>query len=325
MKAHKILCQTQGSADVMTLAEVDLGQPGEGQALIRQTAIGVNYLDVYHRSGVYPLPLPTGIGSEGAGVVEAVGAGVTHLKVGDRGAYQGGDVGSYATHRVMPAQRLYKLPASVTDEQGAAMMLKGMTVEYLFDRCTPLKKGDFALMYAAAGGVGLIAGQWAAHHGIKLIGVAAGAEKCKLAKENGYHTVLDRKSDDLHARIMDITGGKGVPVVFDSVGKDTFELTLSVLSPRGYFVSFGATTGAPPAVEAGVLQKIGSLFFTRPTLVHYAASPEDYAMSAGKVIDLIGKGVLKPLIGQRYALKDAAQAHKDLEAGKTTGATILLP
>lgn len=325
MKAHAILCQTQGKPEVMDYAEVQIGQPAEGQALVRQTAVGVNYLDVYHRAGAYPLPLPTGIGSEGAGVVEAVGSGVTAVKVGDRVAYQGGEVGSYATHRLLPVQRLYKLPASVSDEQGAAIMLKGMTVEYLFDRCAPLKKGDFALMYAAAGGVGLLAGQWAAHHGIKLIGVAAGPEKCKLAKENGYYAVFDRKTDDIHAKVMEVTGGKGVPAVFDSVGKETFELTLSVLSPRGYFVSFGATTGAPPPVEAGVLQKKGSLFFTRPTLVHYAASADDYAMSAGKVLDLVGKGVLKPLIGQRYALKDAAQAHRDLEAGKTTGATILLP
>lgn len=325
MKAHAILCQSQGKPDVMQLADIEIGQPADGQVLLRQTAIGVNYLDVYHRAGVYPLPLPTGIGSEGAGVVEAVGPGVTTLKVGDHVAYQGGDIGSYATHRLMPVQRLYKLPSSVSDEQGAAMMLKGMTVEYLLDRCTPLKRGDYALMYAAAGGVGLIAGQWAAHHGIKLIGVAAGAEKCKLARENGYHLVLDRKSDDIHAKVMEITGGKGVPVVFDSIGKDTFELTLSVLSQRGYFVSFGATTGAPPAIEAGLLQKKGSLYFTRPTLAHYAASPEDYAMSAGKVIDLIGKGVLKPIIGQRYALKDAAQAHRDLESGKTIGSSLLMP
>jgi NADPH2:quinone reductase len=267
MKTRAIRMAKQGAPDVLILQDVDLGPPGPGQVLVRQTAIGLNFLDVYHRSGAYPLPVPSGVGSEGAGVVEAVGEGVTALKPGDRVAYQGGEIGSYAAHRVMPVARLVKLPDAVSDDVAAAIMLKGMTVEYLLDRCVPLKAGDFALTYAAAGGVGLLMGQWAKARGIKLIGVAAGAEKCALARASGYFAVLDRKTDDIVARVKDMTGGKGVPAVFDSVGKDTFETTLDCLAPRGFFVSFGATTGAPPPVEAGVLQKRGSLYFTRPTLV----------------------------------------------------------
>jgi NADPH2:quinone reductase len=325
MKTRAIRMASQGAPDVLILQDVDLGPPGPGQVLVRQTAIGLNFLDVYHRSGAYPLPVPSGVGSEGAGVVEAVGEGVTTLKPGDRVAYQGGEIGSYAAHRVMPVARLVKLPDAVSDDVAAAIMLKGMTVEYLLDRCVPLKAGDFALTYAAAGGVGLLMGQWAKARGIKLIGVAAGAEKCALARSSGYFAVLDRKTDDIVARVKDMTGGKGVPAVFDSVGKDTFETTLDCLAPRGFFVSFGATTGAPPPVEAGVLQKRGSLYFTRPTLVTYSGDPADYAASARTVLDMVASGALRPHIGQRYALADAAQAHRDLEAGKTIGSTLLIP
>ena len=200
-----------------------------------------------------------------------------------------------------------------------------MTVEYLLDRSVSLKAGDYALMYAAAGGVGLLAGQWAKARGIKMIGVAAGKDKCALALANGYHVVIDRNSEDILGRVKEITGGKMLPVVFDSIGKATFDISIDCLAPRGFFISFGATSGAPPAVEAGLLQKKGSLYFSRPTLVHYCSSPEDYAMSAGKVLGMVASGALKPIIGQHYALKDAAQAHIDLESGKTTGATILLP
>jgi NADPH2:quinone reductase len=325
MKTRAIRMAKQGAPDVLILQDVDLGPPGPGQVLVRQTAIGLNFLDVYHRSGAYPLPVPSGVGSEGAGVVEAVGEGVTALKPGDRVAYQGGEIGSYAAHRVMPVARLVKLPDAVSDDVAAAIMLKGMTVEYLLDRCVPLKAGDFALTYAAAGGVGLLMGQWAKARGIKLIGVAAGAEKCALARASGYLAVLDRKTDDIVARVKDMTGGKGVPAVFDSVGKDTFETTLDCLAPRGFFVSFGATTGAPPPVEAGVLQKRGSLYFTRPTLVTYSGDPADYAASARTVLGMVASGALKPHIGQRYPLADAAQAHRDLEAGKTIGSTLLIP
>ena len=325
MKSHAIVMHSQGNPEVMVLEEIDLGAPASGQAVIRQTAVGVNYIDVYHRSGVYTLPLPSRLGSEGAGVVEAVGPDVTHVKVGDRVAYQGGDIGSYATRRVMSAARLYPIPAGVSDEQAAAVMLKGMTVEYLLDRTVSLKAGDFALMYAAAGGVGLLAGQWANARGIKLIGVAAGKDKCALAMAKGYHEVIDRNSEDILARAKEITGGRMLPVVFDSIGKATFDTSIDCLAPRGFFISFGATSGAPPAVEAGLLQKKGSLYFSRPTLVHYCSSAEDYAMSACKVLGMVASGALKPIIGQHYPLKDAARAHVDLEAGKTTGATILLP
>lgn len=325
MKTRAIRMAKQGAPDVLTLQDVDLGPPGPGHVLVRQTAIGLNFLDVYHRSGAYPLPVPSGVGSEGAGVVEAVGDGVTALKPGDRVAYQGGEIGSYTAHRVMPVARLVKLPDAVSDDVAAAIMLKGMTVEYLLDRCVPLKAGDFALTYAAAGGVGLLMGQWAKARGIKLIGVAAGPEKCALARSSGYFAVLDRKTDDIVARVKELTGGKGVPAVFDSVGKNTFDTTLDCLAPRGFFVSFGATTGAPPPVEAGVLQKRGSLYFTRPTLVTYSGDPADYAASARTVLDMVASGALKPHIGQRYALADAAQAHRDLEAGKTIGSTLLIP
>jgi NADPH:quinone reductase len=221
------------------------------------------------------------------------------------------------------ASRLIKLPDGVSNEEAAAVLLKGMTVEYLLDRCVSLRDGDYALMYAAAGGVGLLAGQWAKERGINLIGVASG-EKCERARASGYAAVLDRARDDIVARVKELTGGRGVPVVFDSIGKATFDTTIECLAPRGIFVSFGATSGPPPPVEASLLQKKGSLYFTRPTLATYTASPEDYAASAGKVLDMVARGALKPAIGQRYALGDAAEAHRALESGRTTGSTILI-
>jgi NADPH:quinone reductase len=325
MTARAIRIETQGKPDVLKLQEVDIGSPGPGQVLLRQTACGLNFLDVYPRSGAYPLPMPSGIGSEAAGVIEAVGEDVTSFRAGDRVAYQGGEPGAYAQMRVVPVTRLVKLPDDVSDEDAAAVLLKGMTVEYLLNRCVQLRPGDFALMYAAAGGIGLLAGQWAKHLGINLIGVAAGEEKCERARASGYFTVLDRNRDDIVARVKDITGGRGVSVVFDSVGKSTFDATIECLAVRGIFVSFGATSGPPPAVEASLLQKKGSLYFTRPTLLHYCGTPEDYAASAKAVIELVSKGVLKPAIGQRYALADAARAHQDLESGHTSGSTILIP
>lgn len=325
MKAHAILIEKQGGPEVLQLQEVEIGLPGPSEALIRQTACGMNFLDVYHRSGAYPLPMPSGIGSEAAGVVEAIGSGVTSLRVGDRVAYQGGAPGAYTDLRVMSTDRLIKIPKGVSDEQAAAVLLKGMTVEYLLNRCVSLKPNDFALMYAAAGGVGLLAGQWAKHLGVKLIGVAAGREKCERALANGYFAVIDRNKEDVLSRVKEITGGKGVPVVFDSIGKATFDTSIDCLAPRGVFVSFGATSGPPPPVEASLLQKKGSLYFTRPTLAHYASSPEDYARSAAAVFDLVAKGVLTPTIGQRYPLSEAAQAHRALEEGRTSGSTILIP
>jgi NADPH:quinone reductase len=304
---------------------VELGPPGTGQALVRQTAVGVNYIDVYFRSGMYPVPLPSGSGSEAAGVVEAVGPDVTELRPGDRVAYAGGDPGSYADYRLFPAARLVKVPDGVSDEQAASLMMKGMTAEYLLNRCAPLKAGMFGLMYAAAGGVGLLAGQWARHLGARLIGVAAGADKCALARENGYFEVIDRTTENVVDRVKQITAGKGVSAAYDSVGKATFETTLACLAPRGFFVSFGTTTGAPPPVEAATLQKLGSLYFTRPTIVTYTATREELLASASAVFDLVARGVLNPSIRQRYPLTEAARAHADLEGGRTSGASILLP
>jgi NADPH2:quinone reductase len=325
MIARAIRMATQGGPEVLQLQDIEIGSPGNGEVLVRQTACGLNFLDVYHRSGVYPLPTPSGCGSEAAGFVEAVGPDVSAFSVGDRVAYQGGEPGAYADLRILPATRLVKVPDEVSDEDAAAILLKGMTVEYLLNRCVTLKAGDFALMYAAAGGVGLIAGQWAKHLGIKLIGVAGGEEKCAKALSNGYFAVIDRDRENIVARVKEITGGKGLPVVFDSVGKATFDTTIACLRPRGVFVSFGATSGPPPAVEASLLQKNGSLYFTRPTLATYAGSPEEYAASSTAVLHLAASGVLKPVIGKRYPLAEAARAHADLESGLTSGSTILIP
>jgi NADPH2:quinone reductase len=325
MIARAIRMDTHGGPDVLQLHTIDIGSPGPGQVLLRQTACGLNFLDVYHRTGVYPLALPSGCGSEAAGTIEAVGADVSAFRVGDRVAYQGGEPGAYADLRIVPAARLVKVPDHVSDEQAAAILLKGMTVEYLLNRCVTLKAGDFALMYAAAGGVGLLAGQWANHLGIKLIGVASGDEKCARAKSNGYFAVIDRNREDIVARVREITEGKGVPVVFDSIGKATFDTTIACLRPRGVFVSFGATSGPPPPVEASLLQKNGSLYFTRPTLGHYCGTPEEYAASSSAVFGLVAQGVLKPVIGKRYPLAEVARAHADLESGHTTGSTVLVP
>jgi NADPH2:quinone reductase len=293
--------------------------------LVRQTAIGLNYLDVYHRSGAYPLPLPSGVGSEAAGVVEEIGPGVSLVSAGDRVAYAGGPPGAYASHRNVAAKRLVVVPDGVTDELAAAVMLKGMTVEYLLNRCHAVKPGERVLFHAAAGGVGLLAGQWGRHLGATMIGVAGGADKCRLAREHGYAEVIDRTSEDVVDRIKAITDGAGVPVVYDSVGKATFDVSIASLAPRGLFVSFGTTTGAPPPVEASALQKRGSLYFTRPTLVTYTASREELVASATAVFDMVTRGVITVHIGARYALADAASAHSDLEAGRTVGSSLLVP
>lgn len=325
MKANVIRCATQGNPEVMRMETVDLGDPGPGEVLVRQTAIGLNFMDIYHRGGQYPLPMPSGVGVEAAGVVEKAGANVSDLKAGDRVGYAGGAPGAYADYRIMPADRMIKLPDFISDEQAVACMMKGMTAEYLLNRCYPLQAGQHALFLAAAGGVGLVAGQWGKALGARMIGVAGGAEKCKLAAAHGYAHVIDRKSEDIVARVKEITGGAGVPVVYDSLGKATFDISLNCLAPRGYFVSFGTTTGAPPPVEAATLQKMGSLYFTRPTLVTYAAKREDLLASAAAVFDMVKKGAIKPLIGQRYRLADAVKAHGDLEGGRTKGSSILVP
>jgi len=322
MKSRVIIINEQGSPSVMREDEIELHPPGKGQVLLRQTAIGLNYMDVYQRSGLYPLDLPSGLGLEGAGVVEAVGEGVNDLREGDRAAYGGSAPGAYAEFRNMPASRLIKVPNSISDEQSAALMLKGMTVEYLLNRTYPVKAGEPVLFWAAAGGVGLIAGQWGKAIGARMIGVAGGSEKCALARAHGYDTVIDRNNEDVVSRVKEITDGVGVPVAFDSIGKVTFGQTMDCLAPRGYFVSFGTTSGTVPPVMAADLQHRGSLYFCRPTLVNYTSSREDLVNSAFSVFSMIENGYIKIKINQRYPLSKVVQAHTDLEAGLTTGSTI---
>lgn len=315
-----------GGPEVLKIENLELPDPAQGEVRIRHTAIGLNFQDIYARSGQYAAPMPTGLGTEAVGVVEGVGQGVTDFKVGDRVCYASGPVlAACATHRNYPAARLLHAPAHMQDEQIAASLLKGMTVEYLMQRCYHVQKGQFVLMHAAAGGVGLLAGQWGKHLGAHMIGVAAGPEKVKLALANGYEYCLDRLTDDIPARVKEITGGVGVPVVFDSVGKNSFDQSLNSLAPRGYFVSFGTTTGAPPPMPASTLQKMGSLYFTRPTLVTYTASTDDLRNSAAAVFDMFAKGALKININQRYALDDVAKAHAELESGRTSGSSVLIP
>jgi NADPH2:quinone reductase len=326
MKTQVVRFHAPGGPEVLKFEDVDLPAPAAGEVRIRHTAIGLNFQDIYARSGAYPFPLPSGLGTEAAGVVEAVGEGVTDFQVGERVCYISGPVlGACATHRNYPAARLLKSPAHMSDEQLAAMMLKAMTVEYLVQRCYQVKPGQFVLWHAAAGGVGLLAGQWGKHIGARMIGVAAGPQKCQLALDNGYEFCIDRLTEDVAARVKEITGGAGVPVVYDSVGKNSFEQSLASLAPRGFFVSFGTTTGAPPPVPAGTLQKMGSLYFTRPTLVTYTASTAELRDSAQAVFDLVAQGALKVSIHQRYAMSDIARAHAELESGRTTGSSILIP
>jgi NADPH2:quinone reductase len=325
MRSHAIRLHETGGPDKLQWEEVEVGEPGQGEILLRQTAVGLNFIDVYHRTGLYKVPLPSGIGSEGAGVVEKVGPGVTEIKVGDRVAYASGPLGSYAEARLYPAERAIKLPEGISDRQAGAMMLQGMTAEYLVRRTYPVKAGQTVLLHAAAGGVGLIAGQWLKHIGATVIGTAGGPEKMALAKAHGCDHVIDYHKEDVAKRVREITGGKGVPVAYDSVGKDTFQATLDSLSPRGMFVSFGNSSGPVPAFEPIVLAGKGSLYITRPTLMAYVATRQELVESAQALFDVVRKGAVKIEINQTHPLKDAAQAHRDLEARKTTGSTVLLP
>jgi NADPH2:quinone reductase len=326
MKTTAVRIHAAGSPDVLKIEEIDLPDPAPGEVRIRHTAIGLNFQDIYTRSGRYPAPMPTGLGTEAVGIVEGVGPGVTDFQVGDRVCYASGPaLGACARHRNYPAARLLKAPAHMDDETIAASLLKGMTVEYLMQRCYPVQKGQFVLMHAAAGGVGLLAGQWGRHLGARMIGVAAGPQKVKLALANGYAHCIDRLSEDIAARVKEITGGAGVPVVYDSVGKDSFDASLHSLAPRGFFVSFGTTTGAPPPVEAATLQKMGSLYFTRPTLVTYTAATEDLRASAATLFDRFKTGALTVSVNQRYPMTEIARAHADLESGRTTGSSVILP
>ena len=323
--ARAVRIASPGGPEVMRVEEVEIGEPGPGQALVRQEAIGLNYIDVYFRSGAYPLPAGSGIGAEAAGTVEAVGPGVDGVKVGDRVCYGGSAPGAYADRRIIPADRLVAIPEGVSTEAAAALAMKGMTVEYLMTRCVPLQSGHAVLFYAAAGGVGLIAGQWGRAIGARMIGVTAGQEKCDLARRNGYDVVIDREREDVAERVKAETGGKGVAVAYDSIGRATFETTMSSLAPRGFFVSFGATTGIAPPIEVDRLQKGGSLYVTRPTLATYIASREDLVASAARLFDLVAAGKIAPSVGRRYRLDEVVEAHRDLEAGRTIGQSLIMP
>ena len=314
-----------GGPEVMELVEVALGAPGPGEAQVRHEAIGLNYIDVYFRSGLYPQPLPAGLGLEGAGVVEAVGEGVSHVKVGDRVAYAGRPNGAYAQARNMPADVLLVLPDSISFETGAAMMLQGLTVQYLFHRTVALKAGDTVLFHAAAGGVGLIACQWAKVMGVTLIGTVGSDEKGALALAHGASHVINYNKENFVERVRELTGGKGVSVVYDSIGKDTFTGSLDCLAPLGMMVSFGNASGPVPEFSLQELASRGSLFITRPSLMSYMATREDLEASAKSLFGVVASGEVKIEVRQRYNLDQVALAHTELEARKTTGSSILLP
>lgn len=320
---HAIRFEKPGGPEVLSWQEVEVGKPGPGQVRLRHTAVGLNYIDTYHRSGLYQLPMPSGLGSEAAGIVEEVGLGVTDLKPGDRVAYSGGPIGAYAEERAVPADRLVPLPAGITDQQAAAMMLKGMTAWYLIRRTHPVKPGETILIHAAAGGVGLIVCQWAKHLGATVIGTVGDDEKAALVKRNGCDYPIVYRREDFVARVNEITAGKKLPVVYDSVGKDTFYKSLDCLAPLGLMVSFGQSSGAVGLVDIGILAAKGSLFLTRPTLNTYTASREDLLTAARELFSVIESGAVKITVNQTYPLHEAAQAHRDLEGRKTTGQTVL--
>jgi NADPH2:quinone reductase len=319
---HAIRFHKTGGPEVLTWESVEVGKPGPGQVRLRQTAVGLNYVDTYFRAGGYPTPLPSGVGTEAAGIVEEIGPGVTEVKVGDRVAYAGGPLGAYAEARVMPADRLIVLPPSITDRQGAAMMLQGLTVQYLIRQTYRVQKGDTILIHAAAGGIGLILCQWAKHLGATVIGTVSTDAKAELAKAHGCHHPIVYTREDFVARVKDITGGKLLPVVYDSVGKDTFMKSLDCIRPRGLMALFGAASGKVEPFDVNILAGKGSLYLTRPTLNTYAAKREDLVAMAKELLDVVTSGAVKVTVNQTYALKDAAQAHRDLESRKTTGSTV---
>jgi NADPH2:quinone reductase len=322
---RSIRIHANGGPEVLRWEEVAVGDPGPGEARVRHTAIGVNYIDTYHRSGLYKLALPTGLGSEAAGVVEAVGAGVDWVKAGDRVAYCGGPLGAYSEARVMPADRLVKIPDGVSDRSAATLMLKGLTVQYLFRQTHVLKAGETILFHAAAGGVGLIACQWARALGVTMIGTVGSDTKAALAKENGCaHTIVYTRENFVE-RVKELTGGKGVPVVYDGIGKDTFPASLDCISPRGLWVSFGNASGAVPPFDILLLSQKGSLYATRPTLFTYAAKRENLTAMADELFGLVRTGKIVSEPRQTFSLKDAAGAHIALESRATVGATVLLP
>ena len=312
-----------GGPDVLIWQQVSVDKPGPGQVRLKHTAVGLNYIDTYQRSGLYPMQLPSGLGGEGAGVIEEVGPGVSGLKAGDRVAYAGGPPGAYSEARVMPADRLVPVPDGITDQQAAAMMLKGMTAWYLVRRTHVVKPGETILIHAAAGGVGQIVCQWAKHLGATVIGTVGSDEKAALVKQRGCDHPINYTREDFVARVGEITGGKKVPVVYDSVGKDTFFKSLDCLAPLGLLALFGQSSGSVPPVDLGILAGKGSLFVTRPTLNTYTASREDLLTAANDLFSVVKSGAVKISVNQTYPLRDAAQAHRDLESRKTTGQTVL--
>jgi NADPH2:quinone reductase len=323
--AKAIRLSQTGGPEVLQYVDVEVGDPGPGEARVRQHAIGLNFIDVYFRTGLYPMPLPSGLGQEGAGVVEAVGAGVTHVQVGDRVAYAGRPNGAYSEVRVMPAEILVRLPDEIASDIAAAMMLQGLTVQYLFNRTYKIQPGETILFHAAAGGVGLIACQWARALGVNLIGTVGSNEKGELAKAHGAAHVINYNTEDVVQRVLDITKGQKVPVVYDSVGKDTFTRSLDCLRPLGLMVSFGNSSGPVPPFSLGELASRGSLSIIRPSLGSYASTRAELESMSADLFQMVTSGKVKIEINQRYPLADAAKAHIALEARRTTGKTILLP
>jgi NADPH:quinone reductase len=323
MKAIRI--DQHGGPEVLQWRDVDLQALAPGEVRVRHTAIGLNFIDTYHRSGLYPLPLPSSLGLEACGIVEALGQGVTTLKIGDRVAYGTGAVGAYAHVRNYPANRLVKVPKSISDETAAGMMLKGMTVRYLLRASYKVKRGETILLHAAAGGVGLILSQWAQALGVTVIGIVGSSEKIAAARTHGCAHVINSSAENVVARVKDITSGKGVPVVYDGVGQATLLTSLDCLQPHGLLVSFGNASGPIKALDLGLLAARGSLYVTRPTLMAFTSTDEDFRRTAGDVVAMVKSGKVKIPVNQRYALADARKAHEDLEARKTTGTTILIP
>jgi NADPH2:quinone reductase len=322
--SHAIRFHKTGGPEVLVWEEVEIGKPGPGEARIRHTAVGLNFVDIYYRKGTYPVQLPSGLGGEGAGVVKEVGPGVTDLKPGDRVAYGNAPLGAYAEERLIPADRLIKLPDGIDDKTAAAMMLKGLTVQYLIRQTYRVKAGETILLHAAAGGIGLILDQWAKHLGATVIGTVGSDEKAKVAKAHGCaHTIVYTR-EDFAKRVEEITQGKKVPVVYDSVGKDTFLKSLDCLAPLGFAVLFGQSSGGVEPLNLGLLAQKGSLYVTRPTLATYAARRENLLAMAKELFEVVLSGAVKIEVNQTYPLKDAAKAHADLEARKTTGSTVLL-
>ena len=322
---HAIRIHTPGGPEVMSWDKLDVPPPGPGEVRVRHTAVGLNYIDTYHRSGAYKLPLPSGLGQEAAGVVEALGPGVTELKVGQRVAYGTGPIGAYCEMRNMPVDKLVPLPDGIADRDAAAMMLKGLTVQYLFRQIGKLKAGDTVLFHAAAGGVGLIACQWARAIGVKLIGTVSNDEKAALAKSHGCAETIVYTRENVIDRVKALTGGKGVPIVYDGVGKDVFPGVLDCLSPRGLWCLFGASSGPVPPLDLQLLAQKGSLWVTRPTLFNYANPRENMIAMANEMFELMRAGKVKAEVHQTFPLSKAADAHRALQGRQTTGATLLLP